>query len=78
VVVIGGMCYTIYLYHVMIISQAFVRTRDLSSVTRSVGLDFLYQSLIICPIILLICGLLFVITEKPFMKLSLDRSDRKR
>jgi peptidoglycan/LPS O-acetylase OafA/YrhL len=78
VVVIGGMCYTIYLYHVMIISQAFVRTRDLSSVTRSLGLDFLYQSLIICPIILLICGLLFVITEKPFMKLSLDRSDRKR
>lgn len=78
IVVIGGMCYTIYLYHVLIISQAFVRTRGLSLVTRSLRLDFLYQSLIICPTVLLICGLLFVITEKPFMKLSIDRNARKR
>ena len=71
VVIIGGMCYTIYLYHVMIISQAFVRTGFLSSTARAFELDFLYQCLIICPLILVISALLFVTTEKPFMKLSL-------
>jgi peptidoglycan/LPS O-acetylase OafA/YrhL len=73
VVIIGGMCYTIYLYHVMIISQAFVRTGYLSSTARSFELDFLYQCLIICPLILIISAILFVTTEKPFMKLSLGR-----
>lgn len=75
VVIIGGMCYTIYLYHVMIISQAFVRTASLSMSTRSFELDFLYQCLIICPLILVISGLLFATTEKPFMKLSLGRRE---
>lgn len=73
IVIIGGMCYTIYLYHVMIISQAFVRTGFLSSTARPFELDFLIQCLIICPLILIISAVLFVTTEKPFMKLSLGR-----
>jgi peptidoglycan/LPS O-acetylase OafA/YrhL len=76
IVIIGGMCYTIYLYHVMIISQAFVRTASLSSLARSFNLDLLTQCLIICPLILIICALLFVTTEKPFMKLSLSGKGR--
>ena len=73
IVITGGMCYTIYLYHVMIISQAFVRTAQFSSTARSFELDFLYQCLLICPLILIISAILFVTTEKPFMKLSLGR-----
>jgi hypothetical protein len=60
----------------MIISQAFVRTASLSSLARSFNLDLLTQSLIICPLILIICALLFVTTEKPFMKLSLSGKGR--
>ncbi|MFM8395742.1 MAG: acyltransferase family protein, partial [Acidobacteriota bacterium] len=77
IVIIGGMCYTIYLYHVMIISQAFVRTASLSSMGRAFQLDLLAQSLIICPLILIISALLFVATEKPFMKLSLSGRGRR-
>lgn len=76
IVIIGGMCYTIYLYHVLIISQALVRTASLSSIARPVWTDLLIQGLIIVPIILVICGLLFVLIEKPFMKASRGRGWR--
>ena len=76
IVIIGGMCYTIYLYHVLIISQALVRTASLSSLARPIWSDLLIQSLIIVPFILVICGLLFVIIEKPFMKASRGRGWR--
>ena len=73
IVIAGGMCYTIYLYHVMIIAQAFVRTAQHTSQARSFGLDFFYQCLIICPLVLVICAILFVLTEKPFMRWSLSK-----
>ncbi len=73
VVIIGGMCYTIYLYHVMIISQVFVRTARFTSQTRAFGDDFIRQAVIIIPILLVISSLLFVVSEKPFMRWSLSK-----
>jgi peptidoglycan/LPS O-acetylase OafA/YrhL len=67
------MCYTIYLYHVHIIGQAFVRTAWLTSLARPFTLDFLIQAALIVPVILAICGWLFVLTEKPFMRWSLTK-----
>jgi peptidoglycan/LPS O-acetylase OafA/YrhL len=73
IVIAGGMCYTIYLYHVHIIGQAFVRTAWLTSLARPFTLDFLIQAALIVPVILAICGWLFVLTEKPFMRWSLTK-----
>lgn len=75
IVIIGGMCYTIYLYHVMIIAQAFVRTASLTSLARPFSLDFLMQCLLIVPPLLAICACLFALTEKPFMRWSLTKRD---
>mgnify|MGYP001585306006 CR=1 FL=1 len=65
IVITGGMCYTIYLYHVMIIAQLFVRTKTFSVITRPAAVDFLWQCLIIVPILFVVCAVLFVLTEKP-------------
>lgn len=73
IVIIGGMCYTIYLYHVPLISQMFVRTAWLTSLGRAFTLDFLIQAILIVPVVLAICGWLFALTEKPFMRWSLTK-----
>lgn len=72
IVIIGGMCYTIYLYHVTIIARIFISTASLGSLARPFSLDFLIQCLIVVPLLLVICGWLFVFTEKPFMRWSLS------
>ncbi|HZS07463.1 MAG TPA: acyltransferase [Blastocatellia bacterium] len=72
VVITGGMCYTLYLYHVMIIGALQTKTIALSSITRPLTSDFLLQCLLICPVIFAACGLLFFFTEKPFMRWSLS------
>jgi peptidoglycan/LPS O-acetylase OafA/YrhL len=73
IVIVGGMCYTIYLYHVQVIAQSFVRTAWLSSPARPFALDFLLQALLIVPVVLAICSWLFAFSEKPFMRWSLTR-----
>jgi len=72
VVIIGGMCYTIYLYHVTIIARAFLSTSSLSSMARPFNLDFFIQCVLIIPLVLIVCGWLFIFTEKPFMRWSLS------
>ncbi|MGE0885064.1 MAG: acyltransferase family protein [Blastocatellales bacterium] len=72
VVIVGGMCYTIYLYHVTIIARIFISTASWGSLARPLSLDFLLQSLIVFPLLLVICSWLFVFTEKPFMRWSLS------
>jgi peptidoglycan/LPS O-acetylase OafA/YrhL len=72
VVVIGGMCYTIYLYHILIISNVMMKTIPLASVKRAFNLDFALQCMIILPVVFAICAWLFVYSEKPFMRLSLS------
>jgi peptidoglycan/LPS O-acetylase OafA/YrhL len=73
IVVIGGMCYTIYLYHVTLIGQAFVHTGKWTSLARSFNADFLLQAALILPVLLVICAWMFIVSEKPFMRWSLTK-----
>ena len=72
IVIIGGMCYTIYLYHILISSNLMTKTMPLASITRSFNLDFAMQSLMILPVAFAACAALFIFAEKPFMRWSLS------
>lgn len=70
-VVIGGMCYTIYLYHNLIIS--LVLPRLISSFPRLAGGEdvlsgFGLIAIVMFPIIIIISSILFALFERPFMK----------
>jgi peptidoglycan/LPS O-acetylase OafA/YrhL len=77
IVIIGGMCYTIYLYHILIISNLMTKTLPLASITRPFNLDFALQCLLVIPATLAACALLFFFTEKPFMRWSLSSHPAK-
>jgi len=66
---IGGMCYTIYLYHYQLIS-AFGRLIIKSGIINNQPIysALIISTIILVPIILFICTLLFVLIEKPCMK----------
>jgi peptidoglycan/LPS O-acetylase OafA/YrhL len=70
VVAIGGMCYTIYLYHFLIIDLLAPHTMSLSSPDVPLPIDFLLQCATLIPVILLVSTGLFLAIEKPFMQLS--------
>ena len=70
IAVIGGMCYTIYLYHFMIINLLVPWTIQFVSPERAVRYDLLLQCVILYPVVILVSAILFVLIEKPFMKLS--------
>jgi len=72
ITIIGGMCYTIYLYHTLIISNMMSYTISLASIARPFNLDFALQWLMILPVVLAVCALLFFYAEKPFMRWSLS------
>ena len=72
ITIIGGMCYTIYLYHILIISNLMTQTMPMASITRPFDLDFALQCLMILPVVLAVCALLFFYAEKPFMRWSLS------
>jgi peptidoglycan/LPS O-acetylase OafA/YrhL len=78
IVIIGGMCYTIYLYHVPIISLFKQLMYAVAAPGLPLWLDLGIQMAVFVPLILVICSLLFVYTEKPFMafKKSANRSER--
>jgi peptidoglycan/LPS O-acetylase OafA/YrhL len=66
---IGGMCYTIYLYHLYPISiggGVFLRLPGLAQLPAWLTLSLV--SLWLFPLVLLACAGLFVLTEKPFMR----------
>lgn len=75
IVIIGGMCYTIYLYHVPIIARMFWEMKSLSVASLPATTDFLWMSLLIVPILFVLCALLFVLAEKPFMRWSLTKRE---
>lgn len=68
VVVVGGMCYTIYLYHGMIIGQMSGRVIHVSTFAEPFWLEFLVYALLQCMMILTVSAVLFAYTEKPFMR----------
>ena len=64
---IGGTCYTAYLYHFMFIS----RTRPVVSqidVGGSFGASLVVTFVLLSIMTFVLCGALFVITERPFMR----------
>ena len=67
IVIIGGMCYTIYLYHVPVISVCKSLMLAVSAPALPLWADLGIQVLVFVPLILLISAVLFVFTEKPFM-----------
>jgi peptidoglycan/LPS O-acetylase OafA/YrhL len=77
ITIIGGMCYTIYLYHILIISNLMTQTLPMASITRQFDLDFALQCLMILPVVLAVCALLFLFAEKPFMRWSLSPRQTK-
>jgi len=72
ITIIGGMCYTIYLYHILIISNLMAQTMPVASIARPFNLDFALQCMLIMPMVLAVCALLFFYAEKPFMRWSLS------
>jgi len=67
-VVFGGMCYSIYLYHMITIRTMWVLfTRNLV-VTHNYVTDYLIQMALLCTALLVICSILFILFEKPFMQ----------
>jgi peptidoglycan/LPS O-acetylase OafA/YrhL len=77
IVIIGGMCYTIYLYHILIISNLMTKTMPLASISRPFNLDFALQIPLILPAVFAVCALLFFYAEKPFMRWSLSPRQAK-
>ena len=67
VVVTGGMCYSIYLYHFFAISFLGRVTMPLTA-----GSGYLWQmfaqACIIVPLTVVVCAVFFVLIERPFMK----------
>jgi peptidoglycan/LPS O-acetylase OafA/YrhL len=78
VAVIGGMCYSIYLYHTVVILLVGRWTLPLARPTRLPGVDILIQSALLVPAILVASAVLFLLVEKPFMDLSRTVSRRFR
>ena len=82
-VIIGGMCYTIYLYHNMFISLVFIRSVPKGGGAEaffgllpspptggSLAWEVVWQGLLVIPTLLLLSALLYLAIEKPFMRWS--------
>jgi len=63
---IGGMCYSIYLFHFLIIYGVKHGTAALH-VGQNFWVYFVLQSIMIVPAILLFCGIFFLLIERPCM-----------
>jgi peptidoglycan/LPS O-acetylase OafA/YrhL len=63
---IGGMCYTIYMYHMVMISLLVRVTGSLR--THYFGLDLLIQYVLLSSIIIVVCSVPFALLERPFMR----------
>jgi len=63
---IGGMCYTIYMYHYHLLSVAMRVAMPFQ--TNILWVDFLVQYLIVSVVIVVVCSVLFAVLERPFMR----------
>lgn len=68
-VTIGGMCYTIYLYHnIFITGRLSMLTVKYLQLSNSYSINCIVQILCQSVVIIPVCALLFLLFEKPFMK----------
>jgi peptidoglycan/LPS O-acetylase OafA/YrhL len=70
IMILGGMCYSIYLYHLLIIQILEPHTRWLSLSAYPLWLAFAIQCALLLPPIFAISAALYLVTERPFMELS--------
>ena len=63
---IGGMCYSIYLFHVLVIA-AVVRLSSPLHVGGKFWMYYALQALLVLPCILVSCGAFFLLIERPCM-----------
>lgn len=66
IVVIGGMCYSIYLIHYGLLYLLMFVTKGVY-VNGGFEINYVIQTLIIIPIVLVVSALFFLLFEKPFM-----------
>lgn len=65
---IGGMCYTIYLYHFFMISAlGRFALGPVTALASDATVRLALMSLALVPVVLLCCAVLFALTERPFM-----------
>jgi peptidoglycan/LPS O-acetylase OafA/YrhL len=64
---IGGMCYTVYLFHNQLIGVIVLLTRTIAPFT-SYSLNISLQAILVIPPMLLACALYFVAIERPCMR----------
>lgn len=64
--IIGGMCYTVYLYHYPL-TYFLGKLGPQVSLTNSYTINVLINGMLYIPVILLACSILFLVIEKPFM-----------
>jgi len=65
---IGGMCYTIYLYHVPLMNLVWPWLSRAIDPTRPFAANFALLALLFLPLLLLVSALLFLAFERPFMR----------
>jgi peptidoglycan/LPS O-acetylase OafA/YrhL len=63
---IGGMCYTIYMYHWLMISMLIRPAIHLQ--THILWLDLLIYFVLMSAVIVAVCAVLFALFERPFMR----------
>lgn len=71
---IGGMCYTIYLYHWFIIIAVVPFTLKLT-MGNGFTMNFILQMLLTIPIIIVSSSFIYYFTEKPFMSIGRPKDD---
>ncbi len=78
IITIGGMCYTIYLYHFQFITMWGRLTWWAWSGDRPFWLNYMIQAALICIPLLIVSALLFALFERPFMRPGWYRRDEAR
>jgi peptidoglycan/LPS O-acetylase OafA/YrhL len=66
VTTVGGMCYSIYLLHNVLLNNTLFATKDLAPF-GAYGLDLLVQALIMVPFVVVVSAVFFVLVERPCM-----------
>lgn len=73
VYLVGGMCYTIYLYHFYVISAVGRWMLPWMSADRALWQNLLILAAVVLPAVFVACAALFVGIERPFMQPSRPR-----
>ena len=63
---IGGLCYSLYLFHFLIIS-AVTRVSKPLHIGQDFWAYYLLQSVLVLPVVLMLCGIFFLLVERPCM-----------